>query len=38
MSPDKQKSIMETILEDLKKIDLKDFDFEEPDEAQLNNK
>lgn len=38
MSPNKEKSIMDIILEDLEKIDLKDFDFEEPDEAQLNNK
>jgi hypothetical protein len=38
MPPNKEKSVLEIVLEEYKNYDLIDFDFEEPDEAQLNDK
>ena len=38
MAPNKEKSVVAIILEDLEDFELTDINFEEPDEAQLNNK
>lgn len=38
MAPDKQKDVLEIVLEEYKNYPLIDWDFEEPDEIQLNDK
>jgi|11_taG_2_1085331.scaffolds.fasta_scaffold44929_2 hypothetical protein len=38
MAPNKEKSVLQIVLEEYKNYDLLDFDYEEPDEVQLNDK